>query len=233
MRHLSLISALATLAFLAACNQNPSSDGQFANGVETDPNHYAVEFENEYVRVIRVKYSPGDVSTMHSHNPLLAVSLTGGLGEFTSPDGAVEVRPALEPGMILADAGDPHSVKSIYESNEEHVFVEAKAPYPKQAYIYPNAIDLGDEAKVELEQFGLRAIRNRTAPGSQTPLHSHRPGVQVFLTDAVVEVTLPSGEVLVSKNKAGTARWVEKSEHSGRNLSDLPLEYVRFELDEI
>jgi len=233
MRHLALISSLASLIFLAACNQNPTSYGQFANGVETDPNHYSVEFENEYVRVIRVKYSPGDISTMHSHNPLLAVSLTGGLGEFTSSDGAVEVRPALGPGMILADPGDPHSVKSIYEGNEEHVFVEAKAPYPKQTYVYPNAIDIGDEAKVELEQFGLRAIRNRTAPGSQTPMHSHRPGVQVFLTDAVIEVTLPSGEVLVSETKAGTARWVEKSEHAGRNLSDLPLEYVRFELDEI
>jgi len=49
----------------------------------------------------------------------------------------------------------------------------------------------------------------------------------------LVEVTLPSGEVSVSKNKAGAVRWVGKSEHAGKNISDLPLEYVRFELDEI
>ena len=230
---LSIIGALCSILLLAACGQEDSATNEYANGVVTDPDHYAIEFENDYVRVIRVKYAPGDVSSMHSHNPLLAVSLTGGLGEFTSPDGKTEIRPAIEPGMILSDAGDPHSVKSVYESNEEHIFVEAKAPYPRQTYNYPNAIDVGQEARVELEQFGLRAIRTKTLPGGATPMHSHRPGVQVFLTDGLVEVTLPSGEVSISKNKAGTVRWVGKSEHAGKNISDLPLEYVRFELDEI
>lgn len=233
MHTMKLICVLSSLLFLIGCNDNTANKNEYANGVVTDPGHYAVEFENDYVRVLRVKYSPGDTSSMHSHNPLLAVSLTGGLGEFTTPDGKTEVRPALEPGMVVADAGDPHSVRTIFGSNEEHIFVEAKAPYPKQKYDYPNAIDISEDVKIELEQFGLRAIRNKSAPGSSTPMHSHRPGVQVFLTDAMVEVTLPSGETSVSESKAGSVRWVGKSQHAGRNVGDQPLEYIRFELDEI
>lgn len=232
MHKIKLISVLSSVLFLIGCNQTNETGNEYANGVVTDPAHYIVEFENDYVRVLRVKYSPGDTSSMHSHKPLLLVSLTGGLGEFTTPDGATEVRPALEPGMVIADAGDPHSVRTIFGSNEEHIFVEAKAPYPKQEYDYPNAVDISEDVKIELEQFGLRAIRNKSAPGSSTPMHSHRPGVQVFLTDAMVELELPSGETSVSEFKAGSVSWVGKSQHAGRNLGDQPLEYIRFELDE-
>ncbi len=29
-----------------------------------DPGHYTVEFENEHVRVVRIRYAPGDASSM-------------------------------------------------------------------------------------------------------------------------------------------------------------------------
>ena len=32
-----------------------------------DPDHYTVEFENDAVRILRIKYGPGDESVMHSH----------------------------------------------------------------------------------------------------------------------------------------------------------------------
>ena len=73
---LSIIGALSSILLLAACSQEDSATSGYANGVVTDPDHYSIEFENDYVRVMRVKYAPGDVSSMHSHNPLLAVSLS-------------------------------------------------------------------------------------------------------------------------------------------------------------
>ena len=44
--------------------------------VKVDPQHYKVEFENERVRVLRIKYGAGEKSVMHSHPEAIAVFLT-------------------------------------------------------------------------------------------------------------------------------------------------------------
>jgi hypothetical protein len=58
--------------------------------VKVDPKHYKVEFENEPVRVLRIKYGAGEKSVMHSHPESIAVFLTDTQGKFTYPDGRTE-----------------------------------------------------------------------------------------------------------------------------------------------
>jgi quercetin dioxygenase-like cupin family protein len=58
--------------------------------VKVDPKHYKVEFENERVRVVRIKYGPGEKSVMHSHPESIAVFLTDARAKFTYPDGRSE-----------------------------------------------------------------------------------------------------------------------------------------------
>jgi hypothetical protein len=58
--------------------------------VKVDPKHYKVEFENESVRVLRIKYGAGEKSVMHSHPESIAVFLTDAHGKFTYPDGRTE-----------------------------------------------------------------------------------------------------------------------------------------------
>ena len=58
--------------------------------VQVDPRHYKVEFENERVRVLRIKYGPGEKSVMHSHPEAIAVFLTDANHKFTYPDGRTE-----------------------------------------------------------------------------------------------------------------------------------------------
>ena len=58
--------------------------------VKVDARHYTVEFENERVRVVRIKYGPGEKSVMHSHPESIAVFLTDAHGKFTYPDGKTE-----------------------------------------------------------------------------------------------------------------------------------------------
>jgi quercetin dioxygenase-like cupin family protein len=58
--------------------------------VEVDPKHYQVEFENDRVRVLRIKYGPGEKSVMHSHPESIAVFLTDIHAKFTYPDGRTE-----------------------------------------------------------------------------------------------------------------------------------------------
>jgi quercetin dioxygenase-like cupin family protein len=58
--------------------------------VKVDPQHYKVEFENERVRVLRIKYGAGEKSVMHSHPESIAVFLTDAHGKFTYLDGRTE-----------------------------------------------------------------------------------------------------------------------------------------------
>lgn len=55
--------------------------------VKVDSKHYTLEFENEHVRVIRIRYGPGEKSKMHGHPKSVVVFLTDCQGRFTYPDG--------------------------------------------------------------------------------------------------------------------------------------------------
>lgn len=58
--------------------------------VAVDPKHYSVEFENDHVRVVRIKYAPGEKSVMHGHPASVIVFLSDCRGRFTYPDGKTE-----------------------------------------------------------------------------------------------------------------------------------------------
>jgi len=58
--------------------------------VKVDPKHYKVEFENEQVRVLRIRYGRGEKSVMHEHPASVAVFLTSQHSKFTMPDGKTE-----------------------------------------------------------------------------------------------------------------------------------------------
>jgi quercetin dioxygenase-like cupin family protein len=55
--------------------------------VKVDAKHYKVEFENDQVRVLRIKYAPHEKSVMHEHPAAVAVFLTDSNATFTTPDG--------------------------------------------------------------------------------------------------------------------------------------------------
>ena len=55
-----------------------------------DPKHYTVDFENDDVRVLRIRYAPGEKSVMHGHPKSVVVFLSECKGRFTYPDGTTE-----------------------------------------------------------------------------------------------------------------------------------------------
>ena len=73
-----------------------------------DPQHYTVEFENDRVRIIRIKYGPGEKSVMHTHGPNVAIYLTDITGRMTLPDGT-----SMD---VTAETGDTQ-----WADTEEHL----------------------------------------------------------------------------------------------------------------
>ena len=222
--------ALWSLLALFGCSQ--SVDQRVLTSTEAAPNNYIVEFENDYVRIIRVKYSPGESSAMHSHEPFVGVTLTGTKDNvFTYLDGSSETRPPNSPGELIDDDLTVHAIKSNADFKTESIFVELKKPYTSDDPFIPNLTEVApDTAAVVLEKPGIRVVRVKNPADSDTPLHSHRAGVSIPLTDMEVEVTSTSGEIKRVSRQAGDASWEEPRAHSGKNLRSEPTEMLIFEL---
>jgi quercetin dioxygenase-like cupin family protein len=93
--------------------------------VSVDPRHYIVEFENGRVRVLRIKYGPGEKSTMHSHPESVSVFLTDARAKFTYPDGRTEDVSASAGTVMHMDAFT-HDPESVSDSPFELIQVELK-----------------------------------------------------------------------------------------------------------
>ena len=99
--------------------------GAKADPVKVDPKHYKVEFENESVRVLRIKYGPGEKSVMHNHPNAVAVYLTGGTSRMTTPDGKSQDSPGKAGDAIWTPAGE-HLPQNTGSKPLELILVELK-----------------------------------------------------------------------------------------------------------
>ena len=90
-----------------------------------DPDHYTVELENDQVRIVRIKYGPGDESTMHYHPDSVAVFLTDHLAQMTTPDGKTIEAEAAAGSSLFSPAGQ-HLPKNTSDSRMELILVELK-----------------------------------------------------------------------------------------------------------
>jgi quercetin dioxygenase-like cupin family protein len=116
VRQLLFIAALWIVSAVPAFAQDP---------VKVDPKHYKVEFENEQVRVLRIKYGPGEKSVMHEHPANVAVFLTDGQVKFTLPDAKSQEVPA-NAGATQWGAGEKHLPENVGDSPFELILVELK-----------------------------------------------------------------------------------------------------------
>ncbi len=116
----SLLSLSLALAGAAAGSAQTAPDATVV-----DPDVHQVVFENDHVRVLRALASPGHKSAMHSHPPLLAVSLGTGRARFTYPDGTQQLFD-LTPGAFFWIDGTEHSWE-LLAGEVNVVAVEVKA----------------------------------------------------------------------------------------------------------
>ncbi len=92
---------------------------------KADPKHYTVEFENDHVRVIRIKYGPGEKSVMHDHARYVVVNVTDASVNFTTPDGKTEEHTDKAGDVKWSDAVT-HLPENTGEAPMEAVLIEIK-----------------------------------------------------------------------------------------------------------
>ena len=131
MSKLVRFTVVAVLVLAAA-----SAGAQTApDALVADPNVHQVMLDNEHVRVFRALATHGTKSPMHSHPPLVIVSLGTGRVQFTQADGKKQVLD-LYPGFVLWIPGTEHSWE-LLAGEVNVVAVEVKAAKAAMAAAKP------------------------------------------------------------------------------------------------
>ena len=102
------------------------------DAAKVDAAHYKVLIDNPSVRVMKVTYSPGAKSPMHSHPDALLVSLQDSKAVFTAPDGkAQDIAIGKETASYMAAATHASANAGLTPVNA--ILIEFKAKEPGTA----------------------------------------------------------------------------------------------------
>ncbi len=95
------------------------------DAIKIAPHLHAVIFENDKIRVLKVRVSPGDRAEMHWHPENMNYVLSAGKLRFTRADGS-SVGVTLNEGQVTFSAAGSHVVENIGDSEVRTVQVEFK-----------------------------------------------------------------------------------------------------------
>lgn len=196
-----------------------------------DPDHYTTEFENEAVRILRIKYGAGEDSVMHSHPESVAVFLTDIDAQMTLADGTTQ-NVSAKAGDAVYGPGGAHLPVNSGDSGWEVVEVELKSRDSmagEPGGPDSTAVD-ADHYTAEFENDSVRIVRIKYGPGEESVMHYHPDSVAVFLTDHLVEMTLPDGSKQEIRAEAGDAIFTPAGQHLPKNVADSAWELVLIEL---
>jgi len=100
--------------------------GSAKDPLKVDPKHYKVEFENDQVRVVRVKIGAKESVPMHEHSlDRVVVYLTDQDFKITAPDGKVTMAKHKAGDVGFSNPGT-HSEENLSDKPFEIVVVELK-----------------------------------------------------------------------------------------------------------
>ena len=122
MRKFIFLVALVGMAWTALVAQRGGA--AVPDAVTADPRHYSISFENELVRLLRVRYGAGEKSVMHRHPASCAVFLTDQTFNFTLPDGTTE--PASVPAGALGCSDANVHLPDNIARDAEFIMIEFK-----------------------------------------------------------------------------------------------------------
>lgn len=101
----------------------PATMGQ--DPVIVDPAHYRLEFENDRVRVLRIKYGPGEKGKMHAHPNGVVIFLTDANQRFHNSAGESRKRAGKAGDVIWLNA-QMHRAENLADEPLELIVVELK-----------------------------------------------------------------------------------------------------------
>jgi len=99
----------------------PSTAQRLQDAVTADSKHYKVEFENDIVRVLRVRLDAGDSTPRHTHSAYCAIELSD--SSLKEGDGPTSESKA---GQVFCGDATSHAPKNVGKALAESIVVEFK-----------------------------------------------------------------------------------------------------------
>lgn len=172
-----------------------------------------VEFENPWVRVVRVHYSPYEKTAVHDHPPTPTVYVyvtDGGRLRLSHEGKGTVVRPPVKAGGIRFQRGvsERHAVEELDGVDSQYLRIELKI---RQADLPVEDVRRAPGDHTSYESGMIRILRVTCAARSACPASAHPEDPAVVVAGNHFE-------------------WVPAGSAAPMNASDAPTEQVRVEL---
>lgn len=215
MKHILCLAVLLGGGLSAASQaQTPG------NAIDVDPDVHRVVIDNEFFRLFDARASKGAKSPMHSHAPMVLVSLGKTRLRMITPDGKTSLLD-LNPGQTMWVQDGQHSWELL--AGELHAMgVEIKSAQGAGTAPVIGARAANDSATADpeahhvlFENPHVRVFEGRTSHGRKSPMHSHPPTLLISLDWIRLKLTLPDGSTAIHDFSASQPLWLpEGGTHS-------------------
>ncbi|MFP5263563.1 MAG: hypothetical protein ACLGJB_16795 [Blastocatellia bacterium] len=208
------------------------------------PNAYKRQFENAWVRVVRVHYEPREKIASHDHPKMATVYVflrSSGPVRFkhTGEEKFVVVRPEVQAGGFRLGRAvqETHEVESLSDTPTDFLRVELKTEVADAQTFRgrfppdPHATAESSQ-KVRFENAQARILRiTCAARGKCMAARSESPSLLVAITPAGMKMAVNDGAPSVTKTEPGQTLWVGAGDRvTLENTGDAPAEFLRIEL---
>ena len=242
MKILFRVVMLACLMLAQALGQVAPKD-QSKDPLKVAPQAYKLDFENEWVRVMRVRYGPREKIAEHYHTerPSAYVYLNDAgpviFKHVALPYGDI-TRAAVKAGSfrLYRAVKEVHAVENPGDTASEFLRVEFKTEPVNQNSLrgkfHRESVAPGENSrKVQFENEQIRITRMVIAPHKtmDQSTNATEPALLVALTQSKLQAAGPKGKARVNL-EMGKTRWLGVGQQEGlENSSDAPVELLRFE----
>jgi hypothetical protein len=210
------------------------------DATKSAPGAYRAQFENDFVRIVRVHYGPNERVPVHEH-PLsvtayIYLNASGPVQFRHIADGRVAIRQPTVPGSFRVSRGgdEKHEVVNTTAAPSDFLRVEFKsdpagaaAPYFREAEkSYPAGENVID---VRFTNQQMRMTRLAVAPGKTLELSmaAGEPALIVALKDSTLSGFRSGDAVAIA---AGQERWLDAGERPRLvNTGTAPAELLRID----
>ena len=221
MRTALRVSLLA-LAVSAAC---------FAqDALRVDARNYTLELENNWVRVLRFKQAPREITPVIDHPARVIVYLSALHQNVTGVD--------RQPHEFIRKTGDTAYLPAARDSREnigdqpiEYVVMELKPARIKAAKVALDPVKLDPEHHiVDFENDRVRILRTILEPHLKSPVHEHPAYVVVYVTGLHTNMKMADGRMVDNPRKPGEVAWRDALKHQTENIGDETAMEIQIEL---
>jgi quercetin dioxygenase-like cupin family protein len=201
--------------------------------VAANPRANVVEIDNQWVRTIRMKLAPQEMSGLHTHPDTVAVMLTDArIRVFTEKGSTQTITHAAGDVAFQPGSAQPHSEQNVSDRPLEIVFVELKpGSTGGSAPVTLDPVKLDpDNHPVVFENERVRAIRTILPSRLKSPMHEHPHYVVVYLTELHTTMTMADGKKIDNPRKPGDVAWRDALKHETEHMGPKTAVEIQIEL---